>query len=253
MGEIRDELVVRGRWGRIERERDELWLRWVGRFRFVTVELLAMRFGVSEQRAGVRVRRLEQAGMLQRSHGGVGRAAVVALTRAGARRVGLRDRRVVRSDAQRGHELAIARLVARTEARQLTAPLARLLTEREARDLRSGALRDLSIEVPGAPAGQRRRWPDLILERDEGRPVAIEVELTLKGATRLARIIAAYQRSDIYAEARYLVCDARVARAVSRLAAAPLPPTAGERLFGLKSTTRVTVAALPVELVAARD
>src|SRR3954452_5687281 len=109
--------VVRGRRDWVEAVRDREWLRWVGRFRFVTAAVLARRFGVSEQQANAWVRRLSAAGVVSRAAGGVGQAYVVALTRKGARLVGLPEWRAPRTDAQREHELAVVVLVGRLERR----------------------------------------------------------------------------------------------------------------------------------------
>jgi hypothetical protein len=56
--------VARGRRQHVEADRDREWLRWIGRFRFVTADLLALRFGVSVQQARNRVRRLARDGLV---------------------------------------------------------------------------------------------------------------------------------------------------------------------------------------------
>jgi hypothetical protein len=70
--------------GRLEWEHDQAardmeLLGWVERFRFVTPEQIATRFGVSWQRANARVRRLERVGLLgtERSHVSQPRAVFV--------------------------------------------------------------------------------------------------------------------------------------------------------------------------------
>src|SRR5690349_7643973 len=126
--------VRRRRRGTAEAARDREWLRWIGRFRFVTARLLAARFGVSEQQANVRIRRLTAAGLVSRTAGGIGQAYAVALTRRGARLVGLPERRAPRTDAQREHELAIVDLVGRLERRLGREAVGRVLTERECRE-----------------------------------------------------------------------------------------------------------------------
>jgi DNA-binding MarR family transcriptional regulator len=177
--------VVRGRRGAVEAARDREWLRWIGRFRFVTAGLLAERFGVSVQQANARVRRLAAAGLVIRSAGAVGQAHVVALTRTGARQVGLPERRAPRGDAQREHELSLVALVGELEA-QLAGHHGLLVwTERECRQRQALGLGDYSLAVFGGRVlGGEERWPDVVLERGEQR-VAFELELAPKAPQRL--------------------------------------------------------------------
>jgi hypothetical protein len=78
----------RGRRVRVEAERDRQWLLWIGRFRFVTAELLALRFGVSVQNPRLRLRRLQAARLvsLHRTH--LAEPFVAVLTPHGASTVG---------------------------------------------------------------------------------------------------------------------------------------------------------------------
>jgi predicted ArsR family transcriptional regulator len=64
--EIDPGLVGRCGWERDETDRDVAVMAWVGRFRFVTAEAVAERFGVSVQAARGRVRRLERVGLVGR-------------------------------------------------------------------------------------------------------------------------------------------------------------------------------------------
>src|SRR5215210_1424589 len=156
--------VRRRRRATAEAERDREWLRWVGRFRFVTSRLLAARFGVSEQQANVRIRRLAAAGLVSRTAGGVGQAYAVALTRRGARLVGLPERRAPRTDAQREHELAIVDLVGRLERRLEREAVGRVLTERECRERQGLGIRRYSVAVFGRrSAREEQRWPDVVV------------------------------------------------------------------------------------------
>ena len=59
------ELVWRARHGAREAERDREFLVWIDRFRYTSVELLAMRFGVAAQNVRVRLKRLEAGGLVR--------------------------------------------------------------------------------------------------------------------------------------------------------------------------------------------
>jgi hypothetical protein len=207
--------VVRGRRGTAEAVRDWEWLRWIGRFRFVTARLLAARFGVSEQQANARVRRLAAAGLVLRTSGGVGQAHAVVLTRKGARHVGLPERREARTDAQREHESAIIRLVGVLERRLAKEPGLTVLTERECRERRALGLGRYSVEVfrRGHELGEKR-WPDVVVE-GRGRKAAYELEFAPKAAERLRAILRAYASSD-YSEVRFLATSPAVARLIAR-------------------------------------
>jgi hypothetical protein len=63
------------------------------------------------------------------------------------------------------------------------------------------------------------RRPDLVLFPAGGLPVAVEVELSVKGARRLQAICRAWARCRLVSQVRYYA-PPRVARAVSRAVSA---------------------------------
>jgi hypothetical protein len=209
-----DTEVTRGRRRASEAARDREWLRSIGRFRFVTAELLAERFGVSVQQANARVRRLAAAGLVARTAGGVGQAYAVSLTRRGARYVGLPERRAPRTDAQREHELAIVGLVGTLERRLVDREGCMVLTERECRERQGLGLDAYSVAVFDRLGGQEQRWPDAVAHMD-GRRIAFELEFSPKAPERLWRILHAYNTSG-YARVCFLVIAPDVARRVAR-------------------------------------
>jgi len=228
--------VVRGRRGRVEAARDREVLGWIARFRFVTVEVLALRFGVSVRRANSRVTALEAAGLVgcRREHGSERRAVFVS--RAGALALGLPARRAPRLELQRTHELAICELVARIERAR---PDALVFSEREGRLLEREAGRRCSVDVL-AGGGRQRRWPDVIVELSRSR-TAVEIEIAAKSTGRLRGIVAAYAAGGVFGEARFLVASAPLALRLARLCAdadrqAPLV---------VSSPTRLVVAPWP--------
>jgi len=224
-------VVLRGSRAKVEAERDREMLEWIARFRFVTAEVLAERFKLSPQRVNARLRRLETAGIIARESTATTSARAVFVTGVGARRLGLRVRRAPRTSAQREHELAIARLVAQLE----TAPGAdrrRALTEREQRAAEAQGSGTFSVELrPGSPRGERRRWPDVVLEG--GPRTAIELELSTKSPDRLKRIVAGYACCRDYELVRFLVREPPLARRLTTLVADSTRPSELSRLLGL--------------------
>jgi len=85
--------VGRPRWQVEEAAKDEAVLRWVERFRFVTGELVARRFGFTWQRANARLRRLERLGLLGGEQQHVCEARAVFVTGRGATVLGVGRRR----------------------------------------------------------------------------------------------------------------------------------------------------------------
>lgn len=204
----------RSRWQHVEEQRDREVLVWIGRFRFVTVDVLARRFGVSEQRTRARVRRLETEGLVHRPRRHVSDSAVIYLTPAGARAIGSRRHRAPRVDTHRAHEYALTQLVCQLE---LTAgPGLLVLTERDARDREATGPRRFSVDVSDGRGGTAKRWPDVILVED-GRTVALEVEFAEKGSTRLRQMLDAYLASSME-EVRFLVSSHTLAARLSKLA-----------------------------------
>ncbi|MDQ3608042.1 MAG: hypothetical protein M3459_03950 [Actinomycetota bacterium] len=90
-----------------------------------------------------------------------------------------------------------------------------MLTERECRTLDSPDRR-YSVDVEGPGRGDRRRWPDLVIERPVGR-LAVELEFTPKWTQRLESIMAGYAHSD-YREVRWLVTLPTLAARITQLA-----------------------------------
>ncbi len=187
-------------------------LEWLARFRMVDAGVLGERFGVSRQQVSARLRKLEAAGLVVRRAESTTRSWTVAATRRGQGVLGLERLRPPGSDRERDHDLALARFVAVRERAGETA----LRTEREARALeRTGVAGRFSADVADPGRGQMRRWPDLVLDASAGR-VAIELELSVKSAERLRRILAGYLLATWFAEVRLFFCAPHVGRALER-------------------------------------
>ena len=212
-------------------------LRWVGRFRFVTDELLAEQFGVSRQQMNLRVRRLADAGLVERT-GPPMQPRLTMLTRRGARAVDLPVRRAPRTDQQREHELALVWLVIQLER----AGDVLVRTERECRTLEAKEDGDYSVLVWRSDRPDERRWPDVVLDGDSRRS-ALELELSPKGTSRLQSIVDAYAKSSSYAEVIFLAADASIARRLARCVQAAASPV-GSPLF-TRSTSTLRVVPWP--------
>jgi DNA-binding MarR family transcriptional regulator len=209
-----EEVVYRARNGSREAVRDRKMLWWIGRFRYTSVELLSMRFGVAAQNVRVRLKRLEAARLVRLGRRSVNEPWIVSLTGAGARAIGEMPRRAPRTELHQAHELAIGWLCAYIETRQTNAGTV-VLTEREMRSLERERRRmdeppRYRLALDGAPRGQRSRWPDLVLSREGELVSAVEIEFTQKADERLERIIDAYMCSD-FPKVVYLTADPCVA------------------------------------------
>lgn len=205
-------LLGRCSWETEQAQRDAEVLAWVGRFRFVTAQPIALRFDVSWQQANARVRRLERVRLLGTERQHLSQARAVFLTGRGHELLGWRRRRAPRAHVHREHEEAIVRLVTELEHEYSDALV---LTERECRQLDDPAKgRRYGVEVFG-DGRDNKRWPDAILETAEGRR-AFELEFSPKGTDRLKRIVDAYECSG-YEDVMFLVKSAALGRRIKRL------------------------------------
>jgi hypothetical protein len=202
----------RRRRARVEAARDREWLEWIGRFRFVTSSVLALRFGVSVRQANARVARFTHDGLVVVHREFVGQASAIYLSRAGCTFLGQQPRKAPRHDMQRAHELAIARLAARLELAEGPGEM-RVLTERECRRREADGESGFSVRLPGPE--DHLRWPDLVLYNAHVRD-ALELERAPKTTKRLRSIVEAYALSD-YRRVLFLVESPALARRLAGL------------------------------------
>jgi hypothetical protein len=199
--------AVRLRRARAELEKDDAWLRWISRFAGVTLTELAVRFQVSSQAARRRARRLREAGLLRVD------GTVFQVTPLAARLLFLGSRRRIHRRVlvhQRDHEAAIVSEVTEIELLQLSgddvAQRWKIWTERDIRRRERAGLGRYSVDTL-----KGKRWPDVVLERDDGLKRAVEFEFTPKHRRRVEAIVFGYHHSD-YANVYWYVLDARVAK-----------------------------------------
>ncbi len=204
-------------WEREETDRDVEILVWIERFRFVTCEAVAERFGVSVQAARGRVRRLERIGLLGRERQHVSQPWAVFVTGKGHELLGGERRRAPRAEVQREHEAAIVWLATRLEFVAGDGGGVEVLTERECRRREAPERGErFSVDVAySGPRQDRRRWPDLAIVSEHGVR-AVEIEFAPKGRKRLRQIIRGYRLSPHH-EVVFLVKSAAVRRALEEL------------------------------------
>jgi hypothetical protein len=215
-------------------------MQWTVRMGAVTAEALADRLDVTVPSARGRLQVLQKTGWLSRKRPLAGQPALYTVTRAGLRVAalqGLDPCRVSASNAY--HLIECARVAAALER---CYPDHLVLGERELRrDERERGVPLASARLGiGPDGGPLLHRPDLVLwpegSQDEGGPVAVEVELTVKAPRRLADICRAWARARCVAGVLYLA-PPEVRRALDR---AIDQAQAGERIavLGLDAVPR---------------
>lgn len=189
-------------------------LTWIVRMGAVTTAAAALREERAESTVAIRLRDLGRSGLVDCVRPVRSVPALWVATRAGARACGLPRLGGCRvSVAAAAHWAACSQVSACLERRHGEV---RVVGEREIRLLERdrGSLL-FSAVVGGGEAAHR---PDLALVPDreeEGRPLVVEVELTLKAPRRLERICRGWARADWVGGVVYYA-PARVARGVQR-------------------------------------
>jgi hypothetical protein len=102
-------------------------------------------------------------------------------------------------------------------------PLHQIVSEREMRSHDEAPERTgppLAVRLGGVGRGGRERlhYPDLLLRRQDGRTVAIELELTAKSRTRLDRILGGYAADGRVDAVLYLVPNRTMGNSVLKAA-----------------------------------
>lgn len=209
-------------------------LQWTARIGAVTAEALAQLQGTTVVSARARLSVAVRERLLARHRPLTGQPALYSVTRAGLRASGLSGLDPCRvSAASSQHLIACAHAAA---ALQRCYPDHTVMGERELRreEHRAGAPVASAVLGYAADGGPLMHRPDVVLwpagawpPRAEGaRPIAVEVELTIKAPRRLADICRAWARSRHVAGVLYLAAPA-VERALERALATA---HAGERI-----------------------
>jgi DNA-binding Lrp family transcriptional regulator len=205
-----------------EEEIDRAVIAWAARFAFVTVSTLAHRWDVSEQRMRTRVRRLEGDGHLRRVRQGTNLPARIVVTERGGDLCGLTVR-TARGREPLGHELAVIKRAMAIERHFADhGPVgARVLTERDMRrDERRDDGRRWAVDVVHPHGRRGKRWPDYAVQTPDGT-TAVELEFSLKAASRLRSIVRGYEATTLYDFVDFVVLDrprdAELRRCLTRL------------------------------------
>jgi hypothetical protein len=184
------------------------WLATTGAASTVELEIVA---AISRRALAARLRALESAGLVRSEALLRAEPPLHTLTRSGLRAAGRPELDCVAiSAASFAHHLALARA-----AVALRAAGERVGGERELRAFERLEGRPLASAAVGLARGGETAWhrPDLVCWRP-GRPIAIEVELTVKAPERLRAIVRGWARSRILEGVVYYATPA-AARAVS--------------------------------------
>jgi hypothetical protein len=193
-------------------------LQWTARIGAVTAEALAHLDDTSVPSARARLSLATRRQLLARHQLLSDRPALYTVTRAGTRAAGLRGLDPARVSASNSlHTIACANAAA---ALQRCYPEQSVVGERELRrdERRHGApVASAVLRHAGGHSPMLHR-PDLVLcssAPDRGRPIAVEVELTIKAPRRLEQICRAWARSRDVSGVLYLTTPA-VERALRR-------------------------------------
>ena len=194
-------------------------LQFVAEHRFVLTDQAAALGGVQPHTAYRRLNRLEGAGYVRRDRVFSGQSRMHLITRKGLGAVGssLPTPRLDLHSYEHDVGLAWLWLAAR---RGTFGALSEILAERTLRS-RDGAretdvTEPLGLRLGGTGPGGRERlhYPDLLLRTADGRRVALELELSPKGRTKLETILAGYGADPRIDGVVYLVKSQSVARSV---------------------------------------
>jgi len=172
--------------------------------------------------SAARLERLQAARMLKLDQIFHAAPAAVTITRRGLAAAGSTLRTPPQIDLrQYRHDVGVAWLWQAAHAGYFGTPKA-LVSERVMRshdwrlDRRAAnePIERFGVGIGGvAPGGApRRHYPDLLVDTQDGRRVAVELELTAKSRPRTDEVMLAYASDGRVAEAAYLVPDARLAR-----------------------------------------
>ncbi|HEV3095463.1 MAG TPA: hypothetical protein VGY30_13285 [Solirubrobacteraceae bacterium] len=185
-------------------------LGWTASLGAITAEALSVRDDVSLGSARGRLSAACRRGLLSRTRPLSGRPALFGLTAAGARVAGLAGTRACRVSPSNANHLIECALAAASLERCYTGH--RAIGERALRSAERVAGRPLVSArlagIHGDPSGLHR--PDLVLlapASDPSRPVAVEVELSVKAPRRLRAICRAWARCREVAGVVYLVSE----------------------------------------------
>jgi hypothetical protein len=213
----------------MSREREIV--RWVGRLGAVSIGQIGERFEVGRSVGYEQVRRLINAGLLERIGTLPGDPSLITATSEGLSYAGLSLSPARIRIGELDHWLTCADVAIELERRH---DPERVLTERELRVRESLSRRPIASAKLGETVNcyWRLHYPDLIVTAEE-RPTVYEIELTVKSRKRLETIVKAWRRARHVERCMYLCAPGAAHEAVS---AAVRRVGAGERVNVLELT-----------------
>ncbi|GAC1320926.1 MAG: hypothetical protein NVSMB25_13940 [Thermoleophilaceae bacterium] len=192
--------------------RDEELVRWVGRQGIATATQIGEHIGMAINGVHVRTRMLIRRGLLVHDRVRHLQPGVYRATSAGLSMVDLPLRPAALDLARFQHSADLVTLCLALE-REFGAE--RVVTERELRFSEACLPEQRYSAIVGRYGGARRHYPDLAVERYDGeRPLAVELERSLKTRFTLDRILAAYVGAHHVAGVRYYAASNEVERAL---------------------------------------
>lgn len=194
--------------------RDRELVGWIARMGAVGIEQVQERFGVCRSVSYASVARLVEAGLIERVGTLPGDPTLLCATAQGIAYAGLGLPAARVTPGAVDHWLACADTALWAERRWSRDSL---MSERELRFAELSASKPIASAIVGElPDGRPMlHRPDLVV-RDDGRTIAIEVELTPKAPRRLLTIVRAWRRARHVDQVLYLVPPGPTQRAVER-------------------------------------
>jgi hypothetical protein len=190
--------------------------------RFVGFDHARVVLGLPTAVVSARLRALQARGYIRRERPFGGEASFFLITAAGLRAVGsqLPAPRLRFSSVE--HDLGLAWLWLAARAGAL-GPLREPVSERQMRSRDATAKPGdppLGVRLGGVGAAGRARlhYPDLLLITEQGKRVAIELELSAKGRSRRDTILGGYAADVRIATVLYLVGNRALGRSIQRSA-----------------------------------
>ncbi len=216
--------------------RDLAMVRWLGRLRFAEARHIAERFEMDERNAYRRLRGLVRLGLVAHRRVLHGQPGAYWATRAGLDAIGLLLPPAGVDIRTYEHDRLLVATAIRLE-REFSRPDVKTEREMRSRDAAPAQPR-YAVRRAGQLGRRGLHFPDLAVDGIDGRPLAVEVELTAKGRGRLDSIVAGYVAARHIVAVRYYAAPAAKAgleRAISRAGAGDL--------FHIHDTEEITHAA----------
>jgi hypothetical protein len=202
--------------------RDRLILELAAEHRLILPAHARALLGISASATGSRLRKLASAGYLVQRRIFAGRPTDYQITSKGLAVIGSSLPTPQLDLRSHAHDVGVAWLWLAARAGTF-GPLSEVVSERtmRSRDARRDAgpatlSGPLGVRLGGKGPGGRERlhYPDLLLVMPDGRRIAVELELSAKGATRREKILAGYGADPRFDAVLYLVDRPAVATAI---------------------------------------